>query len=42
MSVALNPIFAVVLSFFILGESLNLPMFAGGAIAVVGLFLCNK
>lgn len=40
--IALNPIFAVVLSFFILGESLSLPMFAGGAIAVAGIFLCNK
>lgn len=40
--IALNPVSAVVLSFFILGESLSISMFAGGAIAVVGIFFCNK
>lgn len=36
--IALNPVSAVVLSFFILGESLSMTMFAGGAIAVAGIF----
>jgi drug/metabolite transporter (DMT)-like permease len=40
--IALNPLSAVVLSYFILGESLSLTMFVGGAIAIAGIYFCNK
>ncbi|MEJ2792459.1 DMT family transporter [Iodobacter sp. LRB] len=40
--IALNPLSAVVLSCLILGESLSMAMFAGGAIAIVGIYFCNK
>jgi drug/metabolite transporter (DMT)-like permease len=40
--IALNPLSAVVLSFFILGESLSVTMFVGGVIAIVGIYFCNK
>lgn len=40
--IALNPLTAVIFSALLLGEQLTLPMCLGGALILVGIYLCNK
>ncbi len=40
--IALNPLTAVVCGALLLGEQLTLPMLTGGAVALLGIYLCNK
>ena len=40
--IALNPLSAVLLSVLLLGEQINLLIAIGGAIAIVGIYLCNR
>jgi drug/metabolite transporter (DMT)-like permease len=40
--IALNPLTAVLLGALLLDERLSLPMFAGGTLVILGIFLCNR
>ncbi|MFN3358626.1 MAG: DMT family transporter [Pseudomonas sp.] len=40
--IALNPLTAVVCGALLLGEQLTLPMLTGGAVVLLGIYLCNK
>ncbi|MFB3301814.1 DMT family transporter [Pseudomonas sp. AMR01] len=40
--IALNPLTAVICGAMLLGEQLTLPMLLGGAVILLGIFLCNK
>ncbi|MGE1156374.1 DMT family transporter [Pseudomonas kitaguniensis] len=40
--IALNPLTAVVCGALLLGEHLSLPMLLGGAVILLGIYLCNK
>lgn len=40
--IALNPLTAVVCGALLLGEQLTLPMVLGGAVILLGIYLCNK
>ncbi|OPA89505.1 EamA family transporter [Pseudomonas fluorescens] len=40
--IALNPLTAVICGALLLGEQLTAPMLLGGAIILLGIFLCNK
>ncbi|WP_395607370.1 DMT family transporter [Pseudomonas sp. B22129] len=40
--IALNPLTAVVCGAVLLGEQLTLPMAVGGALILLGIYLCNK
>ncbi|MCU0117609.1 EamA family transporter [Pseudomonas sp. B2M1-30] len=40
--IALNPLTAVILGAFLLGERLTLPMCLGGGLILGGIYLCNK
>ena len=40
--IALNPLTAVICGALLLGEQLTAPMLAGGAVILLGIYLCNK
>ncbi|WP_438868528.1 DMT family transporter [Pseudomonas sp. L1(2025)] len=40
--IALNPLTAVICGALLLGEQLTLPMVLGGAVILLGIYLCNK
>lgn len=40
--IALNPLTAVICGALLLGEQLTLPMLLGGAVILLGIYLCNK
>jgi len=40
--IALNPLTAVICGALLLGEQLTLPMALGGAVILLGIYLCNK
>ncbi|ONH51039.1 Permease of the drug/metabolite transporter (DMT) superfamily [Pseudomonas cedrina] len=40
--IALNPLTAVICGALLLGEQLTLPMMTGGAVILLGIYLCNK
>ena len=40
--IALNPLTAVICGALLLNEPLSLPMLAGGAVILLGIYLCNK
>lgn len=40
--IALNPLTAVICGALLLGEQLTAPMYLGGAVILVGIYLCNK
>lgn len=40
--IALNPLTAVICGAVMLGEPLTMPMWLGGAIILLGIYLCNK
>ena len=40
--IALNPLTAVVCGAWLLGEPLTWPMLGGGAVILLGIYLCNK
>ncbi|MGB3127034.1 MAG: EamA family transporter [Pseudomonas sp.] len=40
--IALNPLTAVICGAMLLGEQLTPPMLAGGAVILLGIYLCNK
>lgn len=40
--IALNPLTAVILGALLLGEQLTLAMYLGGALILMGIYLCNK
>ncbi len=40
--IALNPLTAVICGALLLDEPLSLPMLAGGAVILLGIYLCNK
>jgi drug/metabolite transporter (DMT)-like permease len=40
--IALNPLTAVICGAMLLGEQLTVPMLLGGAVILLGIYLCNK
>lgn len=40
--IALNPLTAVICGALLLDEALTAPMLAGGAVILLGIYLCNK
>ena len=42
MFIALNPLTAVICGTVLLDEPLTMPMLLGGAIILLGIYLCNK
>lgn len=40
--IALNPLTAVICGAVLLGEQLSMPMLLGGAVILLGIYLCNK
>jgi drug/metabolite transporter (DMT)-like permease len=40
--ISLNPVFGVILAALLLGETITLQMLCGGALAVSGVYLCNR
>ena len=40
--IALNPLTAVICGALLLDEALTVPMLAGGAVILLGIYLCNK
>ena len=40
--IALNPLTAVICGALLLGEPLTAPMLMGGAVILLGIYLCNK
>jgi len=40
--IALNPLTAVICAALFLGEPLTVPMIVGGALILLGIYLCNK
>lgn len=40
--IALNPLTAVICGALLLGEHLTIPMLVGGAVILLGIYLCNK